>query len=309
MKYGISTCSIDRMDLRVDRQLETFREAGFSILEMDSYIDSSFPHHSPGFIDELKVKVEELGIAIHSIHAPFHHAISHPDRDERRLGIDAILELMKNCTPLVKKRESADEADPGRGSVGGGESAGLKTGATGGAAGVPCLVIHPGHHLTTTPAKEQFGHCLESLREILDSPYAPNYHICIENMLSSHFGAKSSELLSLVRKLSDEGKRISICLDTSHCVYDSNPEEFLEDVFDHLGTTHISDNYHQSAGEFHAIPMTLKHSRTNWANFFRRLSQRLDTIIFELNKPYFLNNDIYLGMAGFCVKQIERYLD
>lgn len=287
MKYGISTCSIDRMDLRVDRQLETFRDGGFSILEMDSYIESSFPHHSPEFIDELKAKVEELGITIHSIHAPFHHAISHPDPGERRLGIDAILALMKNCVPLVIKGESADEADPGR---------------------VPFLIIHPGHHLSDTAANDQFRYCLESLREILDSPYSPYYHICIENMLSSHFGAKSSELLSLVRKLRDEGKRISICLDTSHCVYDSNPEEFLEDVFDHLATTHISDNYHQSAGEFHAIPMTLIHSRTNWANFFLRLSQRLDTIIFELNKPNFLHNDIYLGMAGLCAKQIERYL-
>ena len=298
MKYGLSTCSIDRMNLRLDKQLETFVNAGFSILEMDSYIESSFPHHSPEFIDELKVKVNELGITIHSIHAPFHHAISHPEPGERRLGIDAILELMKNCVPLVtgssalQSGEFDDRANPN-----------FSTKKR------PFLVIHPGHHLTTTPAKEQFIHCLESLREILDSPYSPYYHICIENMLSSHFGAKSSELLSLVRKLREEGKHISICLDTSHCVYDSNPEEFLEDVFDHLATTHISDNYHQSAGEFHAIPMTLKHSRTNWANFFRRLSQRLDTIIFELNKPYFLNNDIYLGMAGLCVKQIERYLD
>lgn len=299
MKFGISTCSIDRMGLRIDSQLETFREAGFNILEMDSYIYSSFPHHSQEFIDELTRKAEASGITIHSIHAPFHHTISHPEAGERKQGIDDILALMKNCEPLVKGDEPGRER----------ESAVIKTGAAVNATGrIPFLVIHPGHYLTTTPAKDQFRFCLESLREILNSPYADYYHVCIENMLSSHFGAKSSELLSLINHLKQEGKNVSICLDTSHCVYDSNPEQFLEDVFDHLATTHISDNYHQSAGEFHAIPMTLKHSRTNWTNFFRRLSQRLDTIIFELNKPHFLNNDIYLEMTALCARQIERDL-
>ena len=277
MKFGISTCSIDRQEKPIIQNLNIFKNAGFNLLEMDAHDYSSFPYKSGEFIGNLKNRLKELEISIHSIHAPFHNSISTPHIKERKSGVDDIIELMECTLPLAEEK-------PGK----------------------IFLVIHPGEHLTKTKAEDQFGYCLESLSKILESPNANYYHICIENMLSSHFGGKSLELLALINTL--KGKRISVCLDTSHCVYDSNPERFLEEVFDNLATTHISGNYHQSHGEFHAIPMTLKHTQVNWEHFFKRLSQRLDTIIFELNKPYFLDNDIYLKMVNACIEQVERYI-
>jgi len=277
MKIGISTCSINHGNDTILDNLEIFKNAGFDILELDAHDRIAFPYNNAGFIRELNVKIDSLGMEIHSFHAPFHNSISDPDPGIRKMGVDEIRKLMECLSPLI-------------------ESAPNTSGKF--------LVIHPGHHISRTPVSEQFQNCLGSLKKILDSPLSSRFHICIENMLSSHFGGKSSELLELVARLNN---RISICLDTSHSVYDSAPEQFLEDVFGHLATTHISDNYNQSHGEFHAIPMTLKHSRINWRHFFHRVSQRLDRIILELNKPPFIGNAIYMEMAAVAMKQVERY--
>jgi len=216
-------------------------------------------------------------MGLHSIHAPFHNSISGPEPFIRKRGMEDVLNIMRDSVPLIKNRERD-----------------------------LFIIIHPGHHISRTPAHTQFQNCLESLKLILESPLSSGFHICIENMLSSHFGGKSSELLGLISNF--EEHRISICLDTCHSVYDSTPLNFLDEVFPHVTTVHISDNYHQSQGEFHAVPMTLKHSRIRWRQFFRKLSSKLDTIIIEINKPPEIDVDLYLEMARISTVQIERFI-
>jgi sugar phosphate isomerase/epimerase len=214
---------------------------------------------------------------IHSIHAPFSLSIADPDEGVRHAAVRDILRVMENSIPLIQNRRKD-----------------------------VYLVIHPGHHIVRTAAEEQFEYCLESLNEILDSPFASEYHVCIENMLSSHFGGKAEELIEIIEKL--KNYRVSICLDTSHSVYDSSPEQFLEEVFPYLETVHISDNFNQPFGEFHGIPMTLIHSKINWKHFFGRLRQKINTSILEIRKPTCLDNDIFLDIDQIIIKQIKRFI-
>lgn len=277
MNIGISTCSLETGGGNMSGLLKGILDAGFDTVEIDAHHYHAFPHGDQGFITRLADTVSSLGMRVNSIHTPFHHSISSPDFSVRDKGVDDIIQLMENSRPLA-------------------DSLQLK----------PFLVIHPGHHLTDTPAHDQAKFCRESLEKILKAPAASSYRPCIENMLSSHYGGKASELKEVVDGLGRD--RLGICLDTSHSVYDSTPEGFLEDVFNYLETTHISDNFNQSTGEFHAPPMALRYSRVDWPAFLRNIAHRLDTLILEVIRPPFLDNDIFLKMARLSAEQMRRYL-
>jgi sugar phosphate isomerase/epimerase len=277
MKFGISTSSLGLHGEDALTHLEIIAKSGFSLAEVDCHSVHSFQAEREGFIDSFREKSRKLKVAIHSLHAPFHRCIADPDRRVRQEGVGDILRLMEAAIPLFEGRKNR-----------------------------PFLVIHPGHHLNRTHPREQLQYSIESLEALLDSPLCSHYRICIENMLSSHFGGKAQELLAIIRHIGEEN--ISICLDTSHAVYDSTPEAFLEDVLPYLATTHVSDNYHQPDGEFHAIPITLLHSRIDWRGFFLRLSQKLDTAILELHRPPAMDCDLFLEAARLSIKQISRFL-
>lgn len=278
MDFGISTSFLWTEESPVTLFLEKIKQAGFDLLEFDAHTNAGFPHTSTQFIGELKQKLQKLGMIINSIHAPYHNSISSPDKIERDEGINDIIRLMEKAMPLL---ENCSEP--------------------------VSIVIHPGHHLSRTPKEVQFACCRESLGKILNSPVSNNYRICIENMLSSHFGAKAEELIGLIKSLGEEN--LFICLDTSHAVYDGCPEKLMNDVFPHIATTHISDNFNQPLGEFHAIPMTLVHSKINWPYLFNRISEKLDRIMFELIRPDNLDLDVFLKIARLSAQQADRFIE
>lgn len=268
LRYGISTGSFKRPGETIIDDIQLLRDSPFEFVELSGG-DLRFPN--------LNKTIRALGLSINSIHAPFHHPISDPDEDVRKEGVKDVIRLMNDALPFI---EDVERPLP--------------------------VVIHPGHHLEKTERSVQLAACLKSLTQILDDPISSRFHLCLENMLSSHFCGRSEDLLRLIDALG--GDDVSICLDTSHSVYDSSPIDFFEDIFPFLATTHISDNYHQAHGEFHAIPMTLLHSKVDWPRFFHKISQKVDRVIFELNRPNFLEPDLFLKMAGVSAKQIDRFL-
>jgi sugar phosphate isomerase/epimerase len=275
MKYGISTICLES-ETAVTDNLQIPAEAGISIIELNADNYQSFPLEDPAFMPSLTQKIQQLRLTVNSIHSPIHNSISDPDPAARSRAVNDIINTMEKCLPLADGTEN-----PIR------------------------IIVHPGHHLSRTPGHIQFGHCIESLRAVLNAPVTARYRICIENMLSSHFGGKPEDIVSLITQL--PAGTAGVCLDTSHSVYDSSPEVFLEAVFPYLETTHLSDNFHQSAGEYHAIPMTIRHSRIDWKKLMNRLEQKLDTIIFELIRPPLLDMDIFTRMFKCSIEQIERW--
>ena len=214
---------------------------------------------------------------VHSVHSPFKASIADPDSETRSYVIGQMLLLMRNLVPLVREQRSDIH-----------------------------FIIHPGHHKTRTPVHEQFPLCLDSIRELLDSHLSNHYSICIENMLSSHFGGHEPELMAILENL--KGEKVSLCLDTSHAVYDSTPLDMLNKLYPYLATAHISDNYNQHHGEFHALPMSLIHSKIRWKEVFSRLAGKMEAVVLELIKPAHLDNDIFLKLARLCALQGERLL-
>ncbi|MFP4496615.1 MAG: sugar phosphate isomerase/epimerase family protein [Vulcanimicrobiota bacterium] len=276
MEVGVSTCCVDTGENTIIDHLVDIKKAGFNIIEIDGHNYSSFPYLENEFIENLKKVLLRLKIRINSIHAPFHLSITDPDKNIREEAIATILKFLHCIKPLEELTEKG------------------------------FLIIHPGHHLTRTPAHIQQMLCLESLKIILENNPLSRLKPSVENMLSSHYGGKASELKLMVETFGKN--RLSICLDTSHSVYDSNPVDFLSVVEPYISTTHLSDNYNQSRGEFHAIPMTLKHSCINWLVLMKELTGKLDTLIFELNKPYYLDNFTFLKMARLAADRLKDFI-
>lgn len=278
MKIGISTGVIKLYDKPLYEYLSMLKSCGFSVVELDAHNHHSFPYRDSQFIKLLTHRLICEDIYVHSIHAPFHFSFADPDPRVRKQGIKETLILMEGILPLL-------------------EELSLK----------PYLVIHPGHHLTRTSSYEQECCLLESLYSLFSNSLSSKFNFVIENMLSSHFGAKTEELLRIISKV--RPNLLGVCFDSSHCVYDSSPQDFIEELGIHIKTTHISDNYHQPHGEFHAIPMTLRHSRIQWKELFTALSRKLDTIIFELIPPNYWDNDIYIKMAQLSAEQAFRLIE
>ncbi|MCE1248411.1 MAG: sugar phosphate isomerase/epimerase [Firmicutes bacterium] len=277
MKYGISAICYES-GVPITKNLHIPAREGISIIELNADKPSAFPLEDPAFIPSLKAEIVRLGITVNSIHSPIHNSISDPNPAVRNQGVDEIIHTMEQCIPIAELFTTPVK-----------------------------VIIHPGHHTARTSNYIQAEYCFESLGKILTHPVSQNYRICVENMLSSHFGGRPGEIVDIIKKFPQGA--IGACLDTSHSVYDSSPEEFLDAVFPWLETTHISDNFNQSAGEYHAIPFTIRHSKVNWEQFFRKLSTRLDTAVFEVIRPRQVDMDIFTRMFKCSLEQIERWIN
>jgi len=270
MKIGISTSFFWKASDRIIEHLEKIKKSGFEIIELDCH--NMYHHITPELAKRISDILKSGDISISSIHMPYQFPISSPDEKDFSAALLSYEHLIEDIFPYFQKNFVES----------------------------PVLVFHPGVHADRISRDKQMK-CFEKAILRMNSAVADDgrFVIAFENMLTSHFGCSKTELdaiLSLARCVFKKSKT-GICFDSCHCSYDHPAHDFLEKIADDVVSTHLSDNYKQSDGEFHAIPMSLIHSGIDWRKIVSILDGRLATAIFELSKPPQIRSETYLKMA------------
>ncbi len=270
MKIGISTSFFWKASDRIIEHLEKIKRSGFETIELDCH--NMYHHMTPELAKRISDILKSGDISISSVHMPYQFPISSPDEKDFSAALASYEHLIEDIFPYFQKNFTEG----------------------------PVLVFHPGVHADRISRDRQMK-CFEKAVLRLDKavPDDGRFVIAFENMLTSHFGCSKTELdaiLSLARSVFKVSKT-GICFDSCHCSYDHPAHDFLEKIAGEVVSTHLSDNYKQSDGEFHAIPMSLIHSRIDWRKVISILDGRLQTAIFELSKPPQVRSETYLKMA------------
>jgi len=131
------------------------------------------------------------------------------------------------------------------------------------------------------------------------------FELAFENMLSSHFAATAEDLKYIAEQAeADILIKTGICFDSCHAAYDNLPHEFLSAISSRVICSHLSDNYNQPDGEFHAIPMSVIHSKIDWKKIMGILKDRTEIFTLELSKPHTISHAAYLKMAKISADEM-----
>lgn len=281
MKFGISTSVFWKSSEKTPEHIAKARRAGFEIIELDLHNTRRFIGKK--FVDELRAVLSATGITVQSVHLPYQHAISDGSEKNR---LDAVEDIKRSLGEVVSNIRDFC-ADP------------------------LTLVVHPGISAEKLSREAQAGGFALGVEALARAIPREGFVVAFENMLSSHFGSTPDEISHIVKKAGESmaGVRTGVCFDSCHCAYDYRAHEFLEKIAGIVVGTHLSDNYSQPDGEFHAVPMTLMHSRIDWRRVAALLAGRIETMILEISKPPGTPSSAYLAMARIAAEELAGFAE
>ncbi|MDA8164353.1 MAG: sugar phosphate isomerase/epimerase [Desulfobacteraceae bacterium] len=206
---GLSTgCFYKQSLLEV---LVPIRDSGFTILEI-SASPSHLDFHDLPQVRTAAARIAELGITVHSYHAPFgqHLDITSPDEILREASVEEILFSVEAAVTL----------------------------------GARYFTLHPGpdkNHLARKEEIEQRrASGLGSLDRIAASCRERGVELLLENMLPYHLFGRISDLLWF-REAAAEGS-LGLCLDTGHANLAGDLYMTAQRVAEHVRIIHAHDN-------------------------------------------------------------------
>lgn len=280
MKAGISTSIFWKSQDRILEHLVKIKNSGFEIIELDCH--NIYTRLDRDSVTRLSAILGECRLSVNSVHMPYQSQLSSPDDAERELGLVTFRKLIEDISPLLERYSQ----------------------------GPVTLVFHPGLHASRVPRDVQKASFEKSVARMPEFIEDGRFVIAFENMLTSHFGAKKDELDFIVAagRAAFRRSKVGICFDSCHCSYDYEPHEYLAAIVKDVVATHLSDNYNQPAGEFHAIPMSIIHSRMDWRRIMELLSEAVETVILELSKPARIRSETYLKMARLASDDLLAHI-
>lgn len=229
MELGLSTGLFHQQD--VIPYLSSIKEAGFEIIEicLDTF-EWGTPNpfsveNAHFFLKEgleiwqqrihaynLRNKLREFNIAVHSIHLPVYPELDLASIDGR-VRTHAVWELKKGIDILAYL---------------GGEIA----------------VVHPSMQSfdlnNHEEKKKRLNSCRGSILELLEYSRFKKVKLAVENLLPHLLGGRSEELKDIVGEFS-EGE-VGICFDSSHANIAQDPVEVLRHLDKRVMCLHLSDN-------------------------------------------------------------------
>lgn len=220
MEIGISTGLFYEKDLL--ESLPLIQESGFKVVELWAGASKwgQFTHynwHEKSYTAQLKKKLNELGLKVSAMHAPFSETsdISNADEDQRKFAVDECCKVIDILSDL-------------RGTF---------------------LILHPAvkiFDLNDHEEKERrLNQTRKSIGKIAEHAKLKGRRVALENLLPHILGGEVNILIDLVRSFNRYS--LGICFDSSHANLWKNPtvDEYLKLVSPYLLTTHFSDNYGQ----------------------------------------------------------------
>ncbi|GEM_PF-558493 len=232
VKLGISTGLFHDQDLI--GHLPFIKEAGFEIIEicLDTMewgsANNLGTQHANFFLKEgleiwqqkihsynLRNKLREFNIHVHSLHLPVFPELDIACQDERT-RVHAIWEFKKGIDVLEYL---------------GGEIA----------------IVHPSiqpFDLNNWDEKNRrLAKCRESLKELVEYCRLKKIRLAVENLLPHLLGGRVEDLNSLVDEL--QSPTVGVCFDTSHANLAQDPVEALKNLNKRIIALHLSDNHGQ----------------------------------------------------------------
>lgn len=232
MQLGLSTGLFHQQE--VIPYLPSIKEAGFEIIEIcldtcEWGAPNSFGVESSHFFLKesleiwqqkihafnLRNKLREFDIAVHSIHLPAFPELDLSSIDEQA-RVHAVWEFKKGIDVLAYL---------------GGEIA----------------VVHPSMQpfdLNNHDEKyRRLNKCKESLVELINYCKTKHVRLAVENLLPHLLGGQSHDLTQLIDELSAEN--LGICFDTSHANLTQDPLGMLKSFNKRIISLHLSDNHGQ----------------------------------------------------------------
>lgn len=281
MKTSISTSLFWKSASPPGAYFDEIARAGFDFIELDAHNIAGRLNANFAASIAAALRNAPRPLKVSSVHMPYTYPISSPSKSTRT---SAVKSFSRTIEMLIDKIEYAS-LQP------------LK------------LVFHPGVHCDKIPFDAQKKAIEAGIKDIGaliggDLRFAPAF----ENMLSSHFASSPGDIIEISRMAKAYiSPECGICFDSCHAAYDNLPHEFLEKIIGEVTTVHLSDNYNQPHGEFHAIPMSLIHSKINWQKIIELLSGRLEIMTLELSKPPVISYNAYLKMAKTAANELESF--
>jgi len=276
MKPAISTSLFWKGAFAIDGCFSDIAGAGFKFIELDAH--NIFSHLSPGFIKKASAALECSGLIIASVHMPYLYPISSPSKSSRASAVKSFARTLDSFIAKVERLCLKP----------------LK------------LIFHPGVSVEKIPYAVQKNSICCGIKEI-GTLFANDgrFELAFENMLSSHFAATAEDLKYIAEQAeADILIKTGICFDSCHAAYDNLPHEFLSAISSRVICSHLSDNYNQPDGEFHAIPMSVIHSKIDWKKIMGILKDRTEIFTLELSKPHTISHAAYLKMAKISADEM-----
>jgi sugar phosphate isomerase/epimerase len=194
----------------IEESLPAIREAGFTALEIctaPQHLDLARRESWPA----LKRRIQDLGLSVRSLHAPFGHDvnISSPDHGERGRAVDR-LTLAADLLTLL----------------GGG-----------------LYVIHPGgeDQRWVWERDARLARSVEVLTQMWEACRARGICLVVETPLPHLLGGQPSDLDWILARLPRD--HVGVCIDTSHCALGGCLLESVARLADRLVYVQASDNH------------------------------------------------------------------
>lgn len=255
--------------------------AGFGLLELDAH--NLYNHLTAGLAVSVADGLKNSGppLTVSSVHMPYLYPLASPSKSARASAVKSFARTVETLIGAI-------------------ESSCLKP---------LTLVFHPGINTDKIPYAVQKSAIEEGIKAtgaLFGSDR--RFRLAFENMLSSHFAATIEDILFIADLAASYcSVETGVCFDSCHAAYDYNAHEFLENIIGRVIAVHLSDNYNQSCGEFHAIPMSLIHSKIDWRRVAELLSNKLDIMTLELSKPPAISFGACLKMAKAAADELEGF--
>ncbi|HEY5753305.1 MAG TPA: sugar phosphate isomerase/epimerase [Chthoniobacterales bacterium] len=216
--------------------LKAIRESGFSIVEVCS-APRHLDYHDLGAVGAAAARIDELGMAAFSFHAPFadHIDISALEHDRREIALGEILRAVEAAATLRAQY----------------------------------LVIHPGpeHAMTPPPAErlQRMENTVSVLNQVARRCRELGIGCALENKLPHLLFGHTSDILWILDALEDVDA--GACLDTGHANLSGDLFMLVRKLAGHLRMIHVNDNN----GNFddHLPP---GDGRINWVELLHDLS-------------------------------------
>lgn len=193
----------------IEQTLQPIREAGFETLEI-----STAPQHldlsSASALQALARRIEETGLRVHSLHAPFGHDvnITSPDASQRRAALER-LQLAAEALAIL---------------------------------GGKLYVIHPGGEDQRWVWERDLRMALavEGLLEVTAACSLRGLTLVLETPLPHLLGGSLEDFAWILDRLPREG--VGVCIDTSHCSLGGFLFDAVARLGDRLVHVQVSDN-------------------------------------------------------------------
>ena len=209
IRLGLSTGAFWQTSLLAC--LAPIRDAGFRRIEISSS-PSHLDYHDPAACITAASRIRELGLEVHSFHAPFAE------------GID--ISAWDSCARDAAVAEISRAAEAA---------------AT---LGARYFVLHPGPETTGVPREERLDRmecAVDALDRIAWRAGELGVGLVLENMLPHLFAGHVRDLLWLLGALASTN--VGICLDTGHAFLSGDLRHVAHKLAGHLWMVHASDNH------------------------------------------------------------------